>query len=447
MFKYYCVLCLLLANVFFSSAALAAKVDSLRLWRAPDHTRLVFDLDAPIKHNIFTLKNPDRIVVDMSATSFDANPDNVDFAKTPLESVRSGKRENGDIRVVLDVKHPVNPRSFNLSPNVKYGHRLVIDLYDVVATPEPQASIQTISESKRDIIIAIDAGHGGEDPGAIGPRRLLEKKVVMQIAQQLKRKIDSTRGYKGVLVRTGDYYLPLRKRSQKARDTRADLFISIHADAFHLPAAHGASVYALSERGATSETAKYLAQRQNRSDLIGGVGDLSLKDKDTALAQVLLDLSMNATLETSLKVGSEVLQEMGNITRLHKKKVEQAGFAVLKSPDMPSLLIETGFISNPAEAKKLASSAFQKKIANAITKGIRRYYENYPPDGTYIAGLKRGKRGVASGEEQEYIIKNGDTLSEIAEKFEVSIKHLRQANNIKGSQIRIGQTIRIPATR
>lgn len=428
------------ALIIFSLSQLvqaAPAVEGVRLWRAPDNTRLVFDLSGSVDHKIFELNGPDRLVIDMEPTAFDANLADLQLEDTPVKRIRTGTREGGGLRVVLDLKSTVKPRSFSLDPNDNYGHRLVVDLFD--EEQQVETSIGDVVETDRDIVVAIDAGHGGEDPGALGPGSIREKNVVMAISENLASMINAHPGYKAVLIRSGDYFVSLNDRPRLAREHRADFFISIHADAFRMPSVHGASVYALSGKGATSESARYIADRENRSDLIGGVGDLSLKDKDDQLASVLLDLSMNATMDTSLRAGEMVLSQIGGITKLHKKSVEQAGFAVLKSPDMPSLLIETGFISNPDEAKRLSTSDFQGKMARAIFMGVRNYFSTYPPAGTLVAS--RGEL-----EPEVYLIRSGDTLSEIADRYNVSLGRLKAVNSIDGSVIRVGQKLEIPTT-
>lgn len=412
-------------------------IENVRVWRAPDNTRLVFDLSAPVSHSIFELSNPERLVIDLPAAAFAANVDSLDTQNTPVNAVRTGKRDDGGLRVVLDLSKQVKPRTFTLSPNESYGNRLVVDLFD--KKERVQKSVADLTEVNRDIVIAIDAGHGGEDPGALGPGGVYEKDVVLGISKALKQAIDAQPGYSAVLVRTSDYYVPLRDRFEKAREHRADMFISIHADSFRMPSVRGASVYALSTKGATSEMASYLAQKENRADLIGGAGNLSLRDKDDQLASVLLDLSMNATLDSSLRLGEMILSEMGSVTRLHKKNVEQAGFAVLKSPDVPSLLIETGFISNPEDARNLSQVSFQTRLAKSIFQGVRNYFDNYPPADTLVASM-RNEGG------RTYVIQSGDTLSEIAERFNVSLNSLQLFNNISSSVIRVGQQISIPTT-
>ncbi len=422
------------------SSARAVEVKDVRLWRAPDHTRIVFDLSGPAEHTLIALENPVRIVVDIDDINTKDSVPNLSLEGTPIRNIRTGIREGDGLRVVFDMSEAVDPRSFALKANDQAGDRLVLDLYDLKPGggngAEPEVVKSITSSAKRDIVIAIDAGHGGEDPGALGPNKLREKHVVLAIAKELNALINKDTGFKSTLVRTGDYYISLTGRPEIARKRQADLFVSIHADAFSQPQANGASVYALSTRGATSTTARYLAQKENAADLVGGV---KLSDKDDVLAGVLADLSMTSTLDTSLKLGDKVLNRMGGVARLHKRKVEQAGFVVLKSPDIPSILVETGFISNPAEAKRLSNTSYQRKMAEAIHAGIRDWFVAHPPAGTLLAWQKQ--QGM-----QQYTIARGDTLSEIAERFSVSVSDLKSVNGISGSQIRIGQTLKIPAT-
>ncbi len=416
-----------------ASSAWAVEVHDVRLWRAPDHTRIVFDLTGSTEHSLLVLSNPRRIVIDIQDAKLRADLAALKLAKTPVTSVRSGVREGNDLRVVLEVNAAVDPRSFALKANEQAGNRLVLDLYD------KQTQIVAVKKSvaqtaKRDMIIAIDAGHGGEDPGAMGPSRVREKEVVLAIAKELNKLFEADKGFQPTLIRTGDYYVSLKGRRDLARKRQADLFVSIHADAFRQKSAHGASVYALSTTGATSTAASYLAERENAADLVGGV---SLSDKDDVLAGVLADLSMTSTLDTSLKLGGKVLGNMDNITKLHKRKVEQAGFAVLKSPDIPSILVETGFISNPKESRLLATRSYQKKMAASIHRGIRDWFLAHPPSGTLLAWQKQQAR-------KEYIIASGDTLSGIADRFRVSLADLKSYNSINSSKILVGQKLTIP---
>ena len=415
--------------------ALATDVDGVRLWRAPDHTRLVFDLDGPAEHKLFTLSNPDRVVIDISGAKLSAPTDNLPLSDTPIAGVRHAVKNQRDLRFVLDLKQAVTPRSFALRRHEDKPDRLVVDLHDRNRVEEK--TIEQVS-SERDIVIAIDAGHGGEDPGASGPGGLREKDVVLAIARYLHKDLNTKSGFSAKLVRTGDYYIPLRGRVKKGRELRADLFVSIHADAFTRKDARGAGVYAVSSRGATSETARFLAQRENESDLIGGAGSLSLSDKDDTLAGVLLDLSMTATMNASLDIGSSVLNSLGSFTHLHKKKVEQANFSVLRNPDVPSILVETGFITNPQEARRLRDPSFQKRMAEKLSDGIVAHFTSRPPAGSWLA---------ANGDriDRKHTIARGDTLSAIAARYNISVSALKQANGMRTSMIRVGQTLTIPS--
>lgn len=458
----------LMLTVVAADVLAASEVRSVRLWRAPDNTRLVFDLSGPVQHSVFTLAAPNRIVIDVNGAQLAAKLDQLSLSNTPITGIRSAQRSADDLRLVLDLSAEVTPKSFSLAPNQQYGHRLVVDLFDrdaapsvpqVASTAPPvsrpvQASVvpgstptklPPVPGGQRDIVIAIDAGHGGEDPGALGPgRKLYEKNVTLAISKELQRQINAEKGFRGELVRTGDYFIPLRKRTEIARKKGADLFVSIHADAAPRAAAFGASVYALSERGATSETARWLADAENQSDLIGGAGNVSLDDKDRMLAGVLLDLSMTASLSSSLNVGQKVLSNMGSITPLHKRRVEQAGFMVLKSPDIPSILVETGFISNPNEAKKLSTTSHQQALARSITSGVRQFFQQNPPPGTYIAALR--DQGKLPSGPREHVVSSGESLALIAQRYQISLASLRSANSLKTDVIKVGQTLQIPAT-
>lgn len=432
------------AGLFFlllSLGATAADVNSVRLWRAPDHTRLVFDLTSPVEHKIFPLKDPARLVIDIVASDMKSPPADLDFSSSPIRQLRYGRRNDKDLRVVLDLSADVKPRSFVLAKHGDKHDRLVIDLYDsATETVKTVSEVAELSKGQRDIIVAIDAGHGGEDPGALGPKKIREKDIVFKISQQLQDLVNAEPGYKAHMVRSGDYYIPLRNRRNTAREVRADIFISIHADAFKNPKASGASVFALSRRGATSETARFLASKENEADLIGGVGGVSLDDVDDMLAGVLVDLSMTASLAHSLDVGSRVLGEIGKVTKLHKHQVEQAGFAVLKSPDVPSILVETGFISNPEEARKLNTFDHRKKLAHAIFGGVKAYFHDTPPAGSLVAWQKYGAGEVS------HTIAKGDTLIGIASRYRVTVNDIKAANGLTNADIKIGQILKIPAS-
>ena len=434
----------LMALLLNLGQAYAAEVKGVRLWRAPDSTRLVFDLSGAADHKLFTLSNRNRVVIDISGAELKKGFGDVPIEDTPITKIRYGAQGNGTLRVVLDVSSEIKPRSFALLSHGDKPDRLVIDLYDgTQSTVKTVAVVKEAADGKRDIIVAIDAGHGGEDPGAIGPKNLREKDVVLAIAKQMARLIDAAPGYKAKLIRDGDYYIPLHVRRNKARDLRADLFVSIHADAFHKSSARGASVFALSRHGATSETARFLASTENNADLIGGVGGVSLNDKDDVLAGVLVDLSMSATLANSLQAGDFVLKQMGRVAQLHKKHVEQAGFLVLKSPDVPSILVETGFISNPQEAAKLATNTYREYMAKAIFVGVQKYFESQPPAGTWLAWHIANQRATLPA---EYVIAKGDTLSAIAKRHSVSVQALLEFNRLGDASIRVGQTLKIPTS-
>lgn len=431
-----------------------AQIKSVRLWASPDSTRLVFDMSTPAAYKLITLDNPDRLVVDLESARLAAPLGTVDYNNTLLQSIRSAPRNGKDLRVVLDLKNRVRPEIFMLNPAGEYGYRLVIDLYDAntavktanAATSAPPSPVPppsiTINDKTpdtkalddkryRDIVIAIDAGHGGEDTGARGPSGTNEKDVTLAIARKLEDLVRKEKGMRPVLIRDGDYYVGLRQRTQKAREQKADIFVAIHADAFTNPNARGSSVFILSERGASSEAARWLAAKENASDLIGGV---ELGGKDKMLASVLLDLSQTASVEASHDVASKVLEGLKEIGDLHKPHVERAGFMVLKSPDMPSLLVETAFISNPAEERKLQDEEHQQNLARAILSGIRTYFTRSPPPGTKLAALAA----------RRHIISEGETLASVAGQYGVSVEKLRITNKLPDEQVKAGVVLRIP---
>jgi N-acetylmuramoyl-L-alanine amidase len=438
------------------------KVTNARVWDTPEYTRLVLDLSRPVTHQVMMLSKPNRLVLDIKNANKNLRFDGLDLSGSPIKAIRSARRNKNDLRVVLDLKEKADPKSFLLKPNKNYGDRLVVDLYTQTKRKASRpvvtkSSAQGLGSKIRDIIVVIDPGHGGEDPGAIGPNRIKEKDVVLAISKELKKQLNAKEGFRAYLTRERDYYVGLRKRTRLARKYNTDLLVSIHADAFNQSQAHGASVFALSNRGATSETARWLAKKENSADLIGGVGGVSLEDKDDVLASVLLDLSSTASLKASLSVGGHVLKSMGNVARLHKRSVQQAGFVVLKSPDIPSILVETGFISNPAESKRLKSSKYQRKIASAINKGLTRYFNDSPPPGTLLSRQVNSKRekSLAAGKPKpnglkstfkKYVVKKGDTLSQIAMRNDVSMSKLRRLNQLRSDQVQVGQRLQLPSS-
>jgi N-acetylmuramoyl-L-alanine amidase len=411
----------LLYLLWLPSAFAEITISSARIWPAQDYTRLTLESKQAIRYNLFTLSNPHRLVVDLDDveinTVLNELAGKIGNDDPYIKSVRVGRFKPGVIRLVLDLKAEVKPQLFSLKPVGEYGHRLVLDVYPLVAIDPLMALVQqgetklaasepaatstvadvpaietkpdtpeltaikpfpplTRSElSNRVLLIALDAGHGGEDPGAHGRRGTYEKHVTLAIARRLKAQIDDTPGMRAILIRDGDYFIPLGGRVEKASKARADLFVSIHADAFVKSHARGSSVFALSQHGATSASARWLAKKENEADLIGGV---NLAVKDPYLARTLLDLSQTATISDSLKLAKHVLKEVGQINTLHRGHVEQAGFAVLKSPEIPSILVETAFISNPTEELRLQDDAYQEKMARAILGGIKRYFAQNP---------------------------------------------------------------------
>jgi N-acetylmuramoyl-L-alanine amidase len=407
---------LLLASPGLRAAVRASGVLAVRVWPAPDYTRVAIEYDVPLKYTQFLVKNPDRLVVDLEGIELNGVLSGLASKVSPddpnIRLLRAGRYKPGVVRLVMDLKNEVKPQVFVLPPVGEYGHRLVIDVYPATP-PDPLLSLlesreldappaaddarpvradaapESATEARpevrkrsgkpvvdRLVTITLDPGHGGEDPGAVGSGGSYEKHVTLAVARRLKARIDSEPNMRAVLTRDSDFFVPLHMRVQKARRIQSDLFVSIHADAFIRPDARGSSVFVLSERGATSSAARYLAQKENEADLIGGV---NIDVKDPVLARTLLDLSQTATINDSLKLGRAVLGELGAINRLHKDSVEQAGFAVLKAPDIPSILVETAFISNPEEEKRLNDDAYQDKMADAILSGIRKYFARNPP--------------------------------------------------------------------
>ncbi len=434
------ILCLFYCLSMAAVAATQTQVKSLRIHATDNNTRLVFDVSAIPEYQIFQLKNPARLVIDFSnayLTKKLALP-----RKRPdlLLGLRAAKRNKHDLRVVIDLKKNSSPKSFTLKANKLYGSRLVVDLAltnkkisrkkKVSKKRGVVAKAQAVHLKIKPFVVAIDAGHGGKDPGAHGQHGTLEKKVVFQIAQKLARLVNKQPGMKAVLVRKGDYYISLRERMNIARKANADLFISIHADAFKKPNASGASVFTLSRRGATSEAARWLAHNENAVDLVGGV---SLDDKDDLLASVLLDLSQTASQDISQVIAKEVLSNFSKIGKLHSYKVQKAGFVVLKSPDIPSILIETAFISNPKEERRLKSPAYQYKMASAIHKGIVSY-------------AKKHQVAYNASKRVYHTISRGETLLGIALQYGITLDQIKQANAVRSSHhIKVGQVLAIPA--
>lgn len=377
---------LLLSVLLLSGWAQATQLTATRLWPSADYTRITLESPVPVTHKYFSLASPERLVIDLEGVepgpALDALAGQLAADDPYIAAIRVGMNRPGVMRLVLDLKRPVKPSIFPLQPLAQYGHRLVVDLYPVDSAPQAAAAPPAAPaprpaapQYKRLITVAIDAGHGGEDPGALGPAGSREKDITLALAKKLKQKIDAQENMRAVLTRDGDYFVPLAQRVAKARAAQADLFMSIHADAFIKPHARGSSVFALSESGATSTAARWLAKKENDADLIGGI---NIDVKDPSLKRTLIDLTQTSTINDSMKVGRAVLKEIGGINTLHKNHVEQAGFAVLKAPDIPSILVETAFISNPEEEKRLNDPDYQDKLVDAIVDGVKTYFDKHP---------------------------------------------------------------------
>ncbi len=423
--------------LFSISAQAGTTVENIRMWAEGGKTRVVLDLSRPSQHSIFTLRNPDRLVVDLEQGRLAPSlASDLPGATGSVRGVRTAIKADGKLRVVLDLSQDVRSRSFTAGPNSTYGDRLVIDL-------QRSGSLQPVKRAAesykpgRDVVIAIDAGHGGHDPGAIGVSRTREKDIVLQFSRRLAAKINAEQGMKAVLIRDGDYYVDHFKRMKIADQHDADLFVSIHADAFKDRRANGATVYGLSLGRASSEEARLLAERENATVTVGGV---TLNDKDPILAQVLLDLSQNAAMSASLDVGDHVVRSMAGAVKVRRKTVQQGNFVVLTSPDMPSILIELGYMTNPTDEKRLRNGSQQNRLATAILGGIRSYFYTNPPPDTQIAmDIRRNP-----AREVRHVIARGDTISEIAERYNTSAAAIRSANRLSSDKIRIGQTLSIP---
>ncbi|SUZ80420.1 uncharacterized protein METZ01_LOCUS33274 [marine metagenome] len=414
-------------------------LENIRIGSNQDQTRLVLDLSNKEIYNSFFLRNPNRLVVDLNNTHLSQSFQKKSLSKGLIRNVRTGIRPKEGLRVVLDIEDISKSKVFLTNKDNQVGHSLVIDLFknNITQTKNSDADKnENEVEVLRYITIVIDPGHGGHDPGAIGRNKTKEKNVALSVGRHLFSRINRERGMRAILVRNNDKYVNHRDRMEVARQNNADLFISIHADAVNDRRAKGASVYAVSLKGASDEAAKRLEQRENASDLVGGI---SLSDKDDDLASVLMDLSKNAVISVSLDIGQRVLNQLAKVGAIHRSKTQQAGFLVLKSPDIPSILVEMAYISNPNEEKKLNSKNYQLKLTKAIHSGIKDYFYQNPPRGTLIA-----QDIMSPNRELKHVIIRGDTLSEIAQYYNVSMPSIRSVNKMKNNNIRIGQVLKIP---
>ncbi len=475
-------------------SAAGAEVEGVRIWRAPDRTRLVFDLDGEVSFQLIRLDEAGQLLIDLEnstiAPAFDDLGDR-GVADGPVTGLRLEEAPNGVLRFVVELAAPVEPHGFTLPPIQQYGDRLVLDLYDFAQERAPPVSIPVpavdqpgpaAAESSppvlRDIVVAISAGHGGEDPGAVVGANL-EKDITLAISRYLSERLQEAPGYRPVMIREGDYYVPLRRRTEIAREQRADLLVAIHADAYRSSSASGMTIYALSGERADRENAARVARKENTSDLIAGVhSDLRLGDFDDDVALTLVSVHMGWSLEHSQLAGSHILAASGEVTRLRRDKVQQASLQVLNSPDIPSILVETGYMTNPAELEKLNSPVFQRQLADALAFGVMSYFEERAPDGTLVAWRKSNGAGPAAespadevadmasalvnalmgadsslvpgdgGAQAEpavtHVVRRGDTLSEIANRYSVSMSRLRELNGLTSDRIAVGSELKIP---
>ncbi|WP_404401251.1 N-acetylmuramoyl-L-alanine amidase [Idiomarina seosinensis] len=419
------------------NGAASNRIESIRVWPSPDKTRVVFDLKSEPQYSYFTLyqSDPLRLVIDINDTQLGTSLEGLadDSLLVDLIRTSSPKNENST-RLVIELAEKTDPVVFPLAANESYPHRLVVDLPG--KSIERSGPAKSISElAKRKVTVAIDAGHGGEDPGSVGPTGSYEKNVVLKIARALASMINEDPGMQAYLIRSGDYYVDLDERPQKAWQAKADFFVSIHADAFRTPQPRGGSVWVLSKRRADSEVGRWLEGTERKSVLLGGAESI-IEDTghEPFLAQTLLDMSMESSIASAYSAAREIIAEMSTVTKMHKREPQAASFAVLKSPDKPSLLVETGFISNPYEERQLNSNAHQQKLARALYNGIRRYFVNNPLDNTYLATVPNS----------DYIVKPGDSLSVIAQRYDTTVAAIKHENDLRSSVVQVGQKLKIP---
>ncbi|CAD5249264.1 N-acetylmuramoyl-L-alanine amidase [Alteromonas sp. 38] len=436
------------------------QIDGLRIWPSLDNTRIVLDMSSAPEFTYFPLKNPHRLVIDLSNTSdskvLSLQSESGDLVRKVRYSTPKNKHS---ARVVIELNRAASPSLFAMTPTKPYGHRLVIDLKDSGAPAASLSSSNTSASSKspsnsstssvvmdgssshrnRDIIVAIDAGHGGEDPGSIGPAGTYEKHITLSIAKKLEAMINGERGMRAIMTRSGDYYVSPNKRPELARKKKADLLISIHADAFSQPQPKGGSVWVLSMRRADTELGRWLEKSERHSELLGGAAEvISDKSSERYLAETILGLSMDHSMATSHDLGNKVIEEMKQVTSLHKRSPQAASFAVLTAPDIPSILVEVGFISNPQEEKNLNWGKHREKLAKAMFTAAKRYFKQVPPDGTLWA-LERA-------DSRTHTVRSGESLSLLAQRYNVNVSRLKAANNLNSDVVRIGQILTIPRT-
>jgi len=433
LFRTYNLLAILILSVLYSGTSFAANsIDGIRVWPAPENTRIVFDIKQKADYKYFTLTEPNRLVIDFKNTKNTVSLKQLAASDPRVKRFRSSTNK-GKTRLVLELAKSYQPTVFPLAPAGQYGHRLVIDLYD---KNRSKKNTSDVTSKAGDILIGIDAGHGGEDPGSIGNKGTYEKRVTLAIAKKLQTLINKEKGMKAIMIRSGDYYVNINRRTSLAREKNVDFFVSIHADAFQTSIPSGASVWVVTKRRAESELSRWLVNREKKSELLGGGGGVIKNTSDSHLALALADMSKEHSLGVSFGVANNVVKELKQITKMHKKTPQNGNFGVLKSSDIPSILVETGFISNHQEEKNLTWSKHQQRLANAIHQGIKTYFLAHPLTGSYFASIGYKKHKVRSGE----------SLSVLAKRYNISMKELKSVNKLKSDELRIGQTLKIPRT-
>ena len=431
----------LLFILFFSVISNAAnRIDGVRVWPAPENTRVVFDLKNKPDYSYFTLDKPQRLVIDFKSSENAIALKNIAKNDKRITRIRTSQSKNKKTtRIVLELATKYKTAIFPLTPAGQYGHRLVVDLHDKepIKKAKPVQQSTKYEQQQRNVIIGIDAGHGGEDPGSIGPKGTHEKKVTLAIAKKLQKLINAEKGMSAIMIRTGDYYVGLDRRTELARKERVDFLVSIHADAFRTPQPNGASVWVVSNRRAESELSRWLDNRQRNSELLGGGGGVIKTTTDDNLALTLADMSREHSLDVSIGVSKNVISQLKKVTKLHKKSTQYKSLAVLKASDIPSILVETGFISNHKEERNLTSGSHQTKLAKALHSGIKQYFIEHPLSGSYFASL-------TSKAALKHKVRSGESLSVLAKRYNVSVTQLKTLNKLNSNVVRIGQTLKIP---
>ncbi len=432
---------LLLCWVSLPTLAAQNKIDGVRIWPSPDKTRVVLDLAQAPDFTYFTLNNPYRLVIDLSNTSDSLSLADIDNEGDLIKRVRySTPKHERAVRLVIEMNRKADPELFAMTPTAPYGHRLVIDLDDVNAPESRQVVIDERSNHRdRDIIIAIDAGHGGEDPGSIGPAGTYEKHITLSIAKKLEDLVNAERGMRAIMTRNGDYYISPNRRPELARKQKADLLVSIHADAFSQPEPRGGSVWVLSTGRADTELGRWMEKTERHSELLGGAAEvITDKASERYLAETILGLSMDHSMATSYDLGNKVVEELKQVTSMHKRTPQAASLAVLTSPDIPSILVEVGFISNPQEEKNLNWAKHRQRLAESMFSAVTRYFKQIPPDGTLWAAERDSNR--------THRVRSGESLSLLAQRYNVKVSSIKRANNMSTDVVQIGQVLTIPST-